>query len=302
MPFFGKKRKKTTVIKPVTPKPKIINDKIEFVPPARYSKPIPELLTIFSDYGTRKVVVARLSSEEIKLPSGEILYTGVPSQPDQFRLGGFKEVFKKFLTFFLPFYSYSSWRIYNMNYAFRGQPFTFYPQTNEIMLEKKKISLLIDQGLCIPYNISAFKTIYILISRETGFPVWKKDKIPPKEWFGENLTEEQYKAIKKTNSAQKITIDIKYFSKWLSEHPQELDNLDYAELPVHTVHDVTEIETVKGEWGSIIYGNALKMYSDVQDEVGDRKDQSLLYMIVCMIAIVLVVFAFLFYANEGVFM
>jgi hypothetical protein len=289
MPFGMKRKKKRIRTKE--------NPKMEVVLPSIYKKPVPEFLTIFDDFGNKKVLVKRISAEEIKLPNGDILYTGVPAQPSAYRIPGWKAQFKDFLAKMIPGYGFNAWNIVSMNYSFTGQPFTFYPKTMQIITNEKKRSVLIDQRVCIPVNISANKTVYVLVSKITGNPIWKEGKIPEelkKEVFGEDL--------KKTSPETKIEkqIPINTFYKYIDDKKDALKDLEYIDLPFKTDYDVTEMEMVRNEWGQIIYGNAMKVYAKVQDEIGD-KGESMILLLAGMIMMFLTMCIFLYAGSEGVF-
>jgi hypothetical protein len=197
---------------------------------------------------------------------------------------------KDFLAKIIPGYGFNAWNIVSMNYSFTGQPFTFYPKTMQIITNEKKRSVLIDQRVCIPVNISANKTVYVLVSKITGNPIWKEGKIPEdlkKEVFGEDLK----KVSEETKMEKQIPINT--FYKWIDDNKDLINSLEYVDLPFKTDYDVTEMEMVRNEWGQIIYGNAMKVYAKVQDEIGD-KSESMILLLAGMIGMFLTMCIFLY--------
>jgi hypothetical protein len=284
MPFRIKRPRKEKKVKRISN----LNPLVDVIPDSKYRKPINDVLMVFYKGSGGKIIpVQRLSSELLRLPNGEILYAGVEPQPIDSRLTDFKSRFKEKISVFIPGYSFSCWRGMRMHYSFAGYPFTHNPQNMEIISTEKKRSILLETRTCIPVNITPERTVYILISKQTGFPFWKEDKIPD-EWK------------KKDEDGNSVTLDLKQFYTWIDSNKDKLDKLEIADLPVKTEYDVTSMEMLLAEANQIAEGKVLLKYNKAQDEIGDPKDP-LLYFIIGMVGMFLTMVIFLWAGSEGVF-
>lgn len=289
MPFKNKDKDKHK-----KKKPKKVNIDMEYVPPKRFKKPIPEAITIIKKgFGTKKYIVKRISSEEILLPDGTLLFTGVPPQPEQFKSTSKKDLLKEKVSKYVPFWNFSAWNIVSMNYAYEDHPFTIFPQNQKPITSEAMLSLLIDQKVCIPVHISASKTIYVLMYRfgeKAGQPVFK-DKMP-KDLYDKLNPENGEKPVGKEQ--------LQIFFDWIDDNKEKIKDMKIADIPVKTHYDVTEIEVIRSSFGQVVYGGLLTAYAKAQDRVGDSEVKPLFLMLAIGGFMLATMIIMLYAASEGV--
>lgn len=247
--------------------------------PPKYPEPAKAYLTIFLPGGGSKVIpVDEISGEEIMGADKTVWYTGVSPDLTHHRLA------RRWL---LPF---RIWKTVRMHYSMFGWPFTFDPKTFVVFSNEKKRRILIARGAGIPIEVGD-RSVVVLIDPET-----QGTKEPRPIWQVEEITEADKAKIFKGEDPKTFF----ELEAWVKANIELLEQMEHIQLPVATVYDVDDMEMLRSETFHFVENEVIEKGFKSMEQLGEEK--SLLWIFIVTIgALVLMVFLFLYFANDGVF-
>lgn len=163
---FLKRKVKTTI--------PIIYPKQQYFTPPKHPKPVKAYLTIVEPgIGSKIIPIKELSTEEILLPDGRKLYTGVSPDICHQKLG-------------------RKWKTIRMHYNLFGHPFTFEPRKWRIFSDEKHRQKLIEWGH-LYYEFGKRKLVFVLDELHENFIERDTKKLVPLDQGKKYLTENSSK-------------------------------------------------------------------------------------------------------------